>query len=51
MLCNDWMDPLDNVTCGEAGLYGVNSTTSIPTADISNGWSWANRIFYQGRGE
>ena len=41
-LCDDWLDHLDNVTCREAGLYGVKSTESILAADITNGWSWAD---------
>lgn len=39
-LCDDWLTPIENQTCGEAGMYNVTMTESIPEADIPDSWSW-----------
>lgn len=43
-LCDDWLTPIDNQTCGEIGLYTVTGEEIIPEADITNSWSWLVKI-------
>ena len=39
-LCANWLVPVGNQTCGEAGMYDVTGTEIIPDADISDSFSW-----------
>lgn len=40
-LCDDWLVPIDNQTCGEVGLYAVNNEkVVIPEATFPSSWSW-----------
>ncbi|KAL7536510.1 hypothetical protein ACHAXR_007210 [Thalassiosira sp. AJA248-18] len=44
-LCGDWLTPIENQTCGEAGMYNVSNTeVIIPEADIPNSWSWLVKV-------
>lgn len=40
-LCDDWLIPIEeDQACGDAGLYSISRTETIPEADISNSLSW-----------
>lgn len=40
-LCDDWLSPMEDQTCGDPGLYSITLTEMIPeTDDIGNSLSW-----------
>eukprot|EP00584_Thalassiosira_punctigera_P006462 CAMPEP_0172534674 /NCGR_PEP_ID=MMETSP1067-20121228/6949_1 /TAXON_ID=265564 ORGANISM="Thalassiosira punctigera, Strain Tpunct2005C2" /NCGR_SAMPLE_ID=MMETSP1067 /ASSEMBLY_ACC=CAM_ASM_000444 /LENGTH=210 /DNA_ID=CAMNT_0013319489 /DNA_START=1 /DNA_END=633 /DNA_ORIENTATION=+ len=43
-LCDNFLMPMENQTCGDAGIYAVYNTEIIPSADIPNSWSWLVKI-------
>lgn len=39
-LCDDWLVPTGNQTCGEEGPYNISGREYIPEADIPDTLSW-----------
>lgn len=39
-LCEDWLTPIEDQTCGDPGLYSISRTETIPEADVGNSLSW-----------
>ena len=39
-LCDDWLSPIEDQTCGDPGLYSIMRTEVIPEADIGDSLSW-----------
>jgi hypothetical protein len=44
-LCDDWLTPIEDQTCGDPGLYSISRTETIPEADVGNSLSWLVTVY------